>query len=295
MRTTAAQSDPLEQWAAAGDPLDVPGTAATRIWRQGTGPTVVCLHGVPTSAYLYRKVLRALAARGLEGVALDFPGLGFAERPVDFDYSWTGLSAWLEQALDAAGIESFHLVVHDLGGPVGFDLIRRVPDRVRSLTVLNTLVATSRFTKPLAMRPFSIPGLRRIWVRQMDSPGIYPFFRWKGVLDGPTYEEIRAYGRLLRRGDGGDAFLEIMDGFETTAEFEARIRGPLQDRDFPAQVIWGRRDAELTVDEHGADIVDALGLATSIQTVEGKHFLQEDVPEEIAERVALLVESGIDR
>jgi pimeloyl-ACP methyl ester carboxylesterase len=295
MTTATTSADPLQRWEAAGDPLAVPGTAATRIWRQGTGPTVVCLHGVPTAAYLYRKVLPALAARDLEGVALDFPGLGFAERPVDFDYSWSGLSAWLEEALDAAEIESFHLVVHDLGGPVGFDLVRRVPGRVQSLTVLNTLAAVSRFTKPLAMRPFSVPGLRRLWVRQLDSPGIYPFFRWKGVLDGPTYEEVRAYGRLLTRSDGGDAFLRIMDGFETTAEFEARIRGPLQDRDFLAQVIWGHRDEELTVAEHGADVVDLLGLETPIQTVEAKHFLQEDVPEEIAERVALLVEGGTDR
>lgn len=41
--------------------------------------------------------------------------------------------------------------------------------------------------------------------------------------------------------------------------------------------------------------MEALGLATSIQNVEGKHFLQEDVPDEIAERVALLVEGGTDR
>ena len=88
----------------------------------------------------------------------------------------------------------------------------------------------------LVMRPFSVPGLRRLWLWQLDTPGIYPFFRWKGVLDGPSYEEVRAYGRLLVRGDGGDAFLQIMDGFETTAEFEGRIRGPLRDRAFPAQI-----------------------------------------------------------
>src|ERR1700730_2358947 len=43
---------------------------------------------------------------------------------------------------NAAGIENFHLVVHDIGGPIGFDVIRRVPDRIKSLTVLNTLVDT---------------------------------------------------------------------------------------------------------------------------------------------------------
>ena len=51
---------------------------------------VVCIHGVPASAYLYRKVLPALAARSLRGIAVDVPGLGLAERPEDFDCSWTG-------------------------------------------------------------------------------------------------------------------------------------------------------------------------------------------------------------
>ena len=42
---------------------------------------MVCLHGVPASCFLYRKVLRELAARGLRGVAFDLPGLGLADRP----------------------------------------------------------------------------------------------------------------------------------------------------------------------------------------------------------------------
>ncbi|OLS27935.1 MAG: Haloalkane dehalogenase [Candidatus Heimdallarchaeota archaeon LC_2] len=70
----------IEEWSAKGQELDVPGTSSTRIWREGTGPTVLCLHGVPTSAYLYRKILPELANNGLEGVVMDFPGLGFSER-----------------------------------------------------------------------------------------------------------------------------------------------------------------------------------------------------------------------
>ncbi len=284
----------LQEWYAKGSRLEIPGSASTRIWRQGSGPTVVCLHGVPTSAYLYRKVLPALESRGLEGVALDFPGLGFADRPTDFDYTWTGLSAWLEQALAAAKIDSFHLVVHDLGGPIGFDLVRRVPQRILSLTVLNTLVNVSRFSKPLVMSPFSVPGLGRLWVLQMNSPFIFPFFRWKGVLSGPSYSEIRAYGELLVLGDGGTAFRNIMGSFVTTREFVERFLPPLRDRDFPAQIIWGIRDSELTVESKGADVKRALNLQTDIHEVEGKHFLQENCAEEISDRIALLVKTGED-
>jgi len=82
----------------------------------GTGEAVLCLHGVPASSFLYRKLVPELARRGLRGVAFDFPGLGLAERPTDFDYSWSGLADFARAAVDELGLERFHLVVHDIEG-----------------------------------------------------------------------------------------------------------------------------------------------------------------------------------
>ena len=64
-----------------------------------------------------RKVLRELAARGLRAIAFDLPGLGLADRPAAFDYTWTGLGRFCAAAVDALGLGRFHLVVHDIGGP----------------------------------------------------------------------------------------------------------------------------------------------------------------------------------
>jgi len=50
------------------------------------------------------------------------PGLGLADRPATFDYSWTGLGRFCAAAVDALGLDRFHLVVHDIGGPAGFEL-----------------------------------------------------------------------------------------------------------------------------------------------------------------------------
>lgn len=61
------------------------------VLEQGHGEPVLCLHGVPASSFLYRKVLAELAPLGLRGVAFDLPGLGLASRPANFDYTWTGL------------------------------------------------------------------------------------------------------------------------------------------------------------------------------------------------------------
>jgi alpha-beta hydrolase superfamily lysophospholipase len=67
----------IEEWRRQGRILEVEG-ANTVLWRMGQGETVICVHGVPTSGFLYRKLLPELASRGLEGVTLDLPGLGLA-------------------------------------------------------------------------------------------------------------------------------------------------------------------------------------------------------------------------
>src|SRR4029077_18972499 len=93
----------IEEWRRQGRVLDVEG-ANTVLWRKGQGESVICVHGVPTSGFLYRKLLPELASRGLEGVTVDLPGLGLADRPADFDYSWSGLATWYLKAIGAAGI-----------------------------------------------------------------------------------------------------------------------------------------------------------------------------------------------
>src|SRR5258705_748335 len=125
------------------------GGVGSFVVERGDGAPVVCLHGVPASSFLYRKVLTELATRGLRGIAFDFPGLGLAERPSDFDYSWSGLARWTGQAIDALGIDRRHLVVHDIGGPIGFEWAITHPSRLGSRTVLNSPFALAQFRRLL--------------------------------------------------------------------------------------------------------------------------------------------------
>ena len=276
--------DIVPAWEALGTRLDVDG-ANSRIWRVGKGEPVVCLHGVPASSFVYRKLLPELATRGMEGIAFDFPGMGLADRPARFDYTWSGLARWTLKALDAAGLDSVHLVVHDIGGPIGFDVIRQIPERIRSLTVLNSLVKVARFRRPWVMQLFVYPVVGALSTASTRTPLIIPFMRRMGVHDGPRNQELRAYGDLLTRQDGGAAFRKIMRGFERTPEFEERIIAALRGRTFPAQVIWGAQDPALDMARFAPELCDALGLEAWHQ-VRGKHFLQEDAPAEIAQLIA---------
>jgi pimeloyl-ACP methyl ester carboxylesterase len=278
----ATAEEAVARWSALGTALDVPG-ARTTVWRAGAGEPVVLLHGVPASAFLYRRVIPLLARRGLQAVAFDLPGLGLAERPASLDLSWTRLSEWALGALDALGIDRYHLVVHDIGGPIGFDLVRRAPDRVRSLLVLNTLVRAASFRRPWIMKPFAWPGLGRAYLATVTPWMLERLMRWQGVLTAVPAAELRAYALLLKREDGGTAFLRMMRSFELTEDLERRILAALEGRRFPARVLWGERDPALTLRHHGALARAALGV--DLERVAAKHFVPEDAPDAVADAV----------
>ena len=171
----------------------------------GGGEPVLCVHGIPASSFLYRKLLPVLAERGLRGVAFDLPGLGLAARPVAFDYNWTGLGAWCAAAVDALALDRFHLVVHDFGGPVGFELCARMPERIRSLTILNTAVDVEHFHRPPALELLTRPRLSVALLKLVPRPA-FRMLMWRvGVADRASTSdaELDAWLDLLRRASRG--------------------------------------------------------------------------------------------
>src|SRR5919106_6973063 len=157
----AATSEVIDAHRRAGFPFDVDGVGSF-VREEGSGPAVVLLHGVPSSSFLYRKVIPLVSAEGMRAVAFDFPGLGLAERPDRYDYSWSGLARFTGEALDALEIERCHLVVHDIGGPIGCEWAVRNPDRVLSMTALNTLLDLTTFRRPWSMQPFAMKVIGEI-------------------------------------------------------------------------------------------------------------------------------------
>jgi pimeloyl-ACP methyl ester carboxylesterase len=280
--------DVVERHRAAGRRFEA-GGVGSYVREEGSGEAVVCIHGVPSSCFLYRKVLAELAGRGLRGVAFDLPGLGLADRPERFDYTWTGLGRFCAAAVDALGLERCHLVVHDIGGPIGFELAAAAPDRVASLTVLNTLVEVDTFRRPWSMEPFARRGIGEVYLRTLSKPAFRFLMRLQGVKDMGAVppEELDAYVDLLREGDGGRAFLRIMRGFERTAEKRRLYEGVLGDARYPRQVVWGEDDPALKLDAEGEAARRAVG-ADEIHTVPAKHFLQEDQAPAVAAHVAAI-------
>jgi pimeloyl-ACP methyl ester carboxylesterase len=84
----------------------------------GEGDPILLLHGFPTSSHLYRNIIPTLA-KTHRVIALDLPGYGLSDKPLDAPYDFDFYTNTLNDLLDALGIERTNLVVHDLGGPVG--------------------------------------------------------------------------------------------------------------------------------------------------------------------------------
>jgi haloalkane dehalogenase len=284
-----AISEIVDAHRRAGHLFDVDGVGSF-VRDEGSGPAVVLLHGVPSSSYLYRKLLPLLAAEGMRGVAFDFPGLGFADRPNEYDYSWSGLARFTGEAIDALEIERCHLVVHDIGGPIGCEWVVRNPDRVQSLTALNTLLDVATFRRPWSMLPFSIRGIGEVYLRTMTRFAFSELFYLQGVKDRAAVPrpEVYAYYDLLKRDDGGRAFLRIMRGFELTEAKQRMLWEGLapENREFPAQVVWGVEDPALGEDRRLA-VQRVLGVDDPI-LLPAKHFLQEDQAPALAGAIAAL-------
>jgi haloalkane dehalogenase len=277
----------ISKHEAAGRRFEAGGVGSF-VLERGEGNPVVLMHGVPVSSFLYRLVVPELANCGLRGVAFDLPGLGLADRPEGFDYSWSGLARWTGEAIDELGIERCHLVVHDIGGPVGFEWAIRNPERVMSLTALNTLVDAATFHRPWPMHPFSIRGVGEIWLQSMMRVPFRQIYYLVGIGDRAAVPpaEVDAHHALLKRVDRGRAFLKIMRGFELSEAKERFFFDGLADRPYPAQVVWGERDTMLDEERRRA-VMRALAVeAPTLLPV--KHFLQEDQPRAVAEAVVAL-------
>ena len=256
---------------------------------EGSGEAGVCSHGMWGSSFLYRKVIHELALRGLRGVAWDLPGFGLAERPADYDYSWSGLGRFAAAAADELALERFHLIVHDIGGPVGFELAAAHRERIASMTILNTMIDVTRFKPPWSMAPFTHRVIGELWQAGMNRTLFRTLMMMQGIGDPASVsrDELAAYLQLMRGDDRGRAFLKIMRSTERTPEKEALYRSTVRDVPYPVQVIWAADDPALKLSQYGEQARAAVGLK-ALDTIPGKHFPQEDQAPAIAERVAAL-------
>jgi pimeloyl-ACP methyl ester carboxylesterase len=101
-------------------------------------PTILLLHGLPTSSQMFRDLMRMLADR-FHLIAPDYVGFGHSEAPLrgEFSYTFDNLAAHVAGLVDELKLHSYILYMQDYGGPIGFRLFSQRPERVKGFIIQN--------------------------------------------------------------------------------------------------------------------------------------------------------------
>ena len=101
-------------------------------------PTLVLLHGFPSSSHQYRDLIRRLSD-DYHLIAPDYPGFGASDYPSadEYEYSFDTIAETIDTFLETRGIAAYSLFVQDYGAPVGFRIATAHPERVQSIIVQN--------------------------------------------------------------------------------------------------------------------------------------------------------------
>ncbi len=144
VRTDDARFSDLPDWPYEPKYLDdLPGYEGLRMHYVDEGPpdgaVMLCLHGEPTWAYLYRRMIPVFLESGYRAVAPDFYGFGRSDKPVDDAvYSWDFHRNSLLAFIERLDLRDITLVVQDWGGLLGLTVPVTMPERIAGLLIMNT-------------------------------------------------------------------------------------------------------------------------------------------------------------
>ena len=134
---------------------------------EGEGPAVVMFHGNPTWSFYYRKLVTRLSDHH-RCIVPDHIGCGLSSKPQRYPYRLDNHVRNAEELLSHLNLERFSIVVHDWGGPIGFALAGKIPDRVEKIVVLNTAAFLSQDI-PLRLRLCRTPLLGAFLIRGLNA------------------------------------------------------------------------------------------------------------------------------
>jgi haloalkane dehalogenase len=250
---------------------------------EGSGAPILMLHGEPTWAFLYRKLIPTLAAVG-RAVAPDYFGFGRSDKPTRIeDYSYDFHYAAIERLAEALDLRETTVVVQDWGGPIGFRLAVEHPARVARLVILNTGIGAGRAPSEEWLR-------FRAFVRRVGSDLVPGQLIRISAVTALADDVIEAYNAPFPTPESKAGVLAFPE--QVPAEIDhpnaarmLEIRTALEQWEKPALVLFSDSDPifSTVAAEHMAARIPGSGPAEIIAGA--GHFLQEEKGEEIAERI----------
>jgi pimeloyl-ACP methyl ester carboxylesterase len=252
-------------------------------------PTVVLLHGFPSSSHMYRELIPALADQ-FHLVAPDYPGFGNSDSPAvdQFRYSFDHLSEVMEQFLQALGLSRFSLYVQDYGSPVGFRIAARHPDWIQALIIQNANAYLEGISPALA-------SLQSYWQNRNEetqaiaasllTPESVKSFYTQGAGHperlSPDAWSLDQF--FLNRPGSGAIQLELLYDYRTNPERYPEWHDYFRRHQPPTLVVWGKNDPFFTVPGALAYQRDLRNI--EVHLLDTGHFALEDEGDAIAAHI----------
>lgn len=259
----------------------------------GTGPVLVLLHGVPTSSWMYRKIIPELQ-QNTRIISIDHLGFGSSDKPDQTTgYAPADHARRARALLASLDIAEYSLLMHDMGGLVAWEMLRADQNAVQNLIVLNTIVNDEGFTQP-DMKPGAFTRtLMDAYSSPLTSVAVLTkTFNDLGLTDEHKLSEDECYGYVAPMREGADPALYQFftsinsDLFTRLDENRTRFSG------FKGQtiVMWGAKDETLTIGQIPI-LQEMLNVPSENVFIydDNAHFLAEEIPGEIITKTKTLL------
>ena len=212
-------------------------------------PTIVLLHGFPTSSHQYRKVLAELAD-DYHLIAPDYPGFGDSDipDPKDYDYTFDNIASTIEGLLEQLQLDKYALMIQDYGAPIGFRIAMTHPERITGFINQNGNAYKEGLGEAWA-------GLEKYWQDKSEAneAALLPSFSLEGLKWQYTHgtrnpENINpdswklGYVGMLRP-NAHRANLDLFYDYQNNVSLYPEWQQYLIDNQPPMLIVWGKNDA----------------------------------------------------
>lgn len=264
---------------------------------QGNEKALLLLHGVPTSSWLYRKVIPGLA-KNYRVVAPDFIGFGSSAKPVgDMSvYAPAARAKRVRKLMTELGIEKFSIMTHDMGGLVTWEMMKQDIDSIEDLIILNTIVHSEGFFPPNMKKNMLTEQLMKAYSNRWTSAAIWMLTaRNLGLKSTRKLSEEECLGYVTPLREGSDkalySFFTSLDK-EMLAKLEYN-RDVFQQFNGRTLVLWGEIDETLTTAQIPF-LKEHLRIPDEMVCVypENAHFLTEEIPDEVVTQVNAFLQTS---
>jgi pimeloyl-ACP methyl ester carboxylesterase len=254
-----------------------------------TAPTILLLHGFPTSSHMFRDLIPALAD-SYHLVAPDLPGFGFSDAPdrVKFRYTFDHLAKVIEGFTQAIGLDRFGIYVFDYGAPVGFRLALAHPERITAVISQNGNAyeeGLSQGWNPIQKYWKEPTSENRAALREFLTPEGTKWQYFHGVRDATLLapEGYALDSALLARPGNDEIQLDLFLDYASNIALYPKFQEYFRTKRPPILAVWGNGDPFFL--PPGAEAFKRDNSAAEVHFYDTGHFALETHASEIASAI----------